>query len=336
MHDEATEYLTRDRKGRLRPLNLTQREAVLRLYTELVFALFKAKLFDPRDLARVSVRLLRNGEQPKQAYAAVVVDEVQDLTEMELRLVKELGGENGEGLFLVGDDAQRIYKRGHSLLRVGINVVGRSFVLRKNYRNSREIFTAAHSFKEAMDLGAEEEEQKGNEINSIPPSTSGEKPLFMIANSPTAEYAAIVREVKYLTLRLHLQPNQICCMARNEWVREGIRRALEQSGVKAANFRVEGNFQLGAVPVSTLHNSKGHEFRAVFIAGLFDGAVPLTSGPDEQTLEQEASLFYVAMTRAKELLYLSYSKTDSIGRQLKQSRFLELMKPNLDTIELPS
>jgi DNA helicase-2/ATP-dependent DNA helicase PcrA len=100
------------------------------------------------------------------------------------------------------------------------------------------------------------------------------------------------------------------------------------------SFRVEANFLPDAIPVSTLHNSKGHEFRAVFLAGLFDGAVPLSYAHDEQELEQEAALLYVAMTRAKELLYLSYARADSGGRQLKESRFLAPMRPHLDILEL--
>jgi superfamily I DNA/RNA helicase len=123
-------------------------------------------------------------------------------------------------------------------------------------------------------------------------------------------------------------------MARNEWMSEGMRRALEHSGIHAANFRVEANFLPDAVPVSTLHNSKGHEVRAVFLAGLFDGAVPLAYAQDEQELEQEAALLYVAMTRAKELLYLSYSRSDASGRQLRESRFLAPMHPHLDILEL--
>jgi superfamily I DNA/RNA helicase len=59
---------------------------------------------------------------------------------------------------------------------------------------------------------------------------------------------------------------------------------------------------LGAekVHVITAHAAKGLEFRCVFMAGLMRGVFPLTGS----SLEEEQNLFYVGMTRAKDLLYL--------------------------------
>jgi superfamily I DNA/RNA helicase len=59
---------------------------------------------------------------------------------------------------------------------------------------------------------------------------------------------------------------------------------------------------LGAekVHVITAHAAKGLEFRCVFMAGLMRGVFPLSGS----SLEEEQNLFYVGMTRAKDLLYL--------------------------------
>jgi DNA helicase-2/ATP-dependent DNA helicase PcrA len=59
---------------------------------------------------------------------------------------------------------------------------------------------------------------------------------------------------------------------------------------------------LGAekVHVITAHAAKGLEFRCVFMAGLMQGVFPLSGS----SIEEERNLFYVAMTRAKDLLYL--------------------------------
>jgi superfamily I DNA/RNA helicase len=334
LHPEVDAYLESDRTGRGRGLTRGQRDLVLKLYRAIFDRHRERKLFDPRDLARAAYGLLVKSEPTRQTYIAVIVDEVQDLTEIELKVMRLLSGPTGSGLFLVGDGAQQIYKRGHSLQRIGINVIGRSFVLRKNYRNTREIFNAVNAFKQAFKLGQNDEQEAYTETSGIPPSSSGERPLLMIAANPEQELAAIVREVTYLVNRLKLPPNQICCMARNERMRESIGNALLQAGINAVSFRVETNFLPDAIPVSILHNSKGHEFRAVFLAGVFDGAIPLSYTHDEQELEQEASLLYVAMTRAKELLYLSFARSDAAGRPLKESRFLEPMRPHLDILDL--
>ncbi len=64
-----------------------------------------------------------------------------------------------------------------------------------------------------------------------------------------------------------------------------------------------------AVTLMTLHNAKGLEFPAVFISGLEDGLFPLSRAYDEPAqLEEERRLFYVGITRAENLLYLTWAK----------------------------
>ena len=62
------------------------------------------------------------------------------------------------------------------------------------------------------------------------------------------------------------------------------------------------------VSLLTLHASKGLEFPVVFIAGCEDGLIPF-SPPDgqDQNREEERRLFYVAMTRARDVLYFTYA-----------------------------
>ena len=59
------------------------------------------------------------------------------------------------------------------------------------------------------------------------------------------------------------------------------------------------------VIVAPIHQSKGLEFRTVFIAGAVDGFIPIFNASD---IEEEKRLFYVAMTRPKQLLYVTGSK----------------------------
>lgn len=62
------------------------------------------------------------------------------------------------------------------------------------------------------------------------------------------------------------------------------------------------------IPIITVHQAKGLEFQNVFIVGLYDGGFPNFFSLKSKDISEEKRLFYVALTRAKERLYLSYPK----------------------------
>ena len=76
------------------------------------------------------------------------------------------------------------------------------------------------------------------------------------------------------------------------------------------------------VVLSTMHSSKGLEYRIVFIIDANEGITPHRRVLFEEDMEEERRLFYVAMTRAKELLYI-FSVQKLYGKKAEQSRFVE-------------
>jgi DNA helicase-2/ATP-dependent DNA helicase PcrA len=82
-----------------------------------------------------------------------------------------------------------------------------------------------------------------------------------------------------------------------------------------------------AVQLMTVHSAKGLEFISVFITGLEEGLFPHENSINEQNgLEEERRLMYVAITRAKERLYLSHTQSRMLHGQVRYnmpSRFLE-------------
>jgi superfamily I DNA/RNA helicase len=87
------------------------------------------------------------------------------------------------------------------------------------------------------------------------------------------------------------------------------------------------------VSLMTIHAAKGLEFPVVFITGCEDGLIPYRRTDGEQAdLLEERRLFYVAMTRAQERIYLTHAKKRLLyGKKTQQnpSPFLEAVEENL-------
>ncbi|HTW96518.1 MAG TPA: 3'-5' exonuclease, partial [Candidatus Methylomirabilis sp.] len=86
--------------------------------------------------------------------------------------------------------------------------------------------------------------------------------------------------------------------------------------VKDINFL---GLEKGKIPIVTAHQVKGLEFDYVFIIGMNEYIFPL----DKPDLEEEKRLFYVAMTRAKKKIFLSYSQFSDFGQPRAKSRFID-------------
>jgi len=106
--------------------------------------------------------------------------------------------------------------------------------------------------------------------------------------------------------------------------REGLSRYLEDISLNSSD---EDPYETTPrVTLITVHNTKGLEFERVIITGLEEGIFPLHSGmeesvfADEEELEEERRLFYVAITRAKERLVLTTcAKRRIFGRELRRT-----------------
>ena len=81
------------------------------------------------------------------------------------------------------------------------------------------------------------------------------------------------------------------------------------------------------IRLMTLHAAKGLEFDTVFIIEANEGRIPYKKARTEAETEEERRLFYVGMTRAKDLLRICYVKTKN-GKDSDPSRFVEELLDN--------
>ena len=92
-----------------------------------------------------------------------VIDEAQDLSVAQLRFLAALGGDRPNSLFFAGDLGQRIFQQPFSWKALGVDIRGRSRVLRINYRTSHQIRTQADRLldPEIADVDGNVEERRG-------------------------------------------------------------------------------------------------------------------------------------------------------------------------------
>lgn len=77
-----------------------------------------------------------------------------------------------------------------------------------------------------------------------------------------------------------------------------------------------------AVTLSTIHAAKGLEWDFVYLFGVTEGYLPINYATSEDEIAEEQRLFYVAVTRARKGLTVTYSRQDAFGRGTQPSRFL--------------
>jgi len=330
LHDETDAYLTTDRSGRGRALSPEQRRAILAAYTWYHQALLKRGFVEPAEFVRMAYRLRLKGEQTETDYAAVIVDEVQDISEIALRLLHSLVGNREDGLLLVGDATQRIFTRGYSLRGLGIDIAGRGIVLRKNYRNTKQILEAAFPLIESE--CKEDVIQAEVTALDLRPEFSvreGSRPIVVRCSDEEAESRFLAAEIAALLKYKHYTPGDICVVARNRHYRAVALASLKGASIPVYLFRDpeagEVSADENAVRVSSLHGAKGHEFGTVFVIGAVEGVIPLGSEIDAQIMSSEAAVLYVGMTRARDLLYLSHSGIDRHGKRLARSSFIDVI-----------
>lgn len=107
---------------------------------------------------------------------------------------------------------------------------------------------------------------------------------------------------------------------------DALRQFMEEVSL-LADISENEKWEIDAVKLMTVHSSKWLEFPIVFVAGLEDNIFPLSNAMMEpKLLEEERRLMYVAITRAKDVLFLSYANSRMTWGQTKMnppSRFLQ-------------
>ena len=308
------DYRHVSRVGRGTRLSRGARVRVWPVFEEYRALLAERGLKEVDDAYRDAAALLRE-DGAGSGYAAVVVDEAQDMGALAFSLIRSIAPAGSNDLFIAGDGHQRIYGRNRVVMgRCGIDIRGRSRKLRLNYRTTEETRRWATNLlvgRDIDDLDGGADDNKG--IRSL---TRGPAPVlrrFDTGEEQTEFLAGYLTALQTGGEALRA----VCIVARTTAERDAIKQQLNAQDVEVEVIErdaADDEAQAG-VRLATMHRVKGLEFERVVMASMNEGLVPLsaaiTSKSDEAAREsaatEERSLVYVAATRAKrELLVLSY------------------------------
>ncbi|WP_026454465.1 UvrD-helicase domain-containing protein [Saccharomonospora iraqiensis] len=307
----AEDYLGAKRTGRGRRLGARQKAQVWQAIWEFQRQLHDEGLLTHETVRAEATRLLERLPDDDKPYRHIVVDEAQDLSPEGWRFLRAAAPARPDDLFLAGDTHQRIYAGRVSLREVGVHVTGRSTKLRINYRTTAEILAWSlellHGERiDDMDGGLDSIAGCRSEMHGLPPTERG--------------FATREEELRHLTevvtgwLDAGVEAGEIGVAARSNWLANKAQSALERAGVSAAVLS-GGRAAEDVVSVGTMHRMKGLEFRCLAVIWVGEKHMPppnaVTPAEEdahthEQDLQRERCLLFVACTRAREQLAVSW------------------------------
>lgn len=245
----------------------------------------------------------------RPAFDFAVIDEAQDVGVAQLRFLAALGGGRENGLFFAGDLGQRIFQQPCSWKSQGVDIRGRSRVLRINYRTSHQIRAQADRLlgPAVVDVDGNEEDRSDtvSVFNGPPPDVQ----VFGNEADETAGVAAWIRARS----DEGVLPHEIGIFVRSEAQLDRARAALDLAEVPFRILDEHVETASGQASISTMHLAKGLEFRAVVVMACDDEVVPLQErieqvGDDadlQEVYDTERQLLYVACTRARDHLLVT-------------------------------
>ena len=305
-------YLVAGRVGRGQGLPRSERQSVWAAIEALRTRLSDLGHRTFLQVADEAARILRQ-KDGAAAYRHVIVDEAQDLHPAQWRLLRAAVRPAEDDLFLVADPHQRIRQHRVALKNTGVKIVGRTQRLTVSYRTTQEILTWA-----VRVLGRVSEE----DLDGWPDSREGyespmhgRRPIVRRFSEWSEERTALVSQVR-TWLADGVEPGAIAIAARANAKSDDVADALRSAGIEPEPPGPSG----GRVQVGTMHSMKGLEFQCVAVVGVQDKVVPhdraivpleVDKAAHLESVQRERCVLYVACTRARDRLYVSYSGSPS-------------------------
>ena len=312
------EYQRVNRRGRGSALGPSQRDRVWQAMEAFTKELKARGASTHLQVCAQAARLLADADLAVHGFDHVVVDEAQDLHPAQWRVLRAAVAPGPDDLFIVGDPHQRIYDSRVSLGALGISVTGRSSRLRINYRSTEEILSWSTRLLADVrfeDLGGEGHDSLAGYRSLL----HGKRPHVAGFPNEHDEVTALVTRVREW-LDQGVRPSEIAVCARFNLLLDKVDDRLSAAGIPTVRVKDQPGQNVDGVRLATMHAMKGLEFRCVAVIGVTARAIPFPKEitpaevdriQHESDMLRERCVLFVACTRAREALHVSWSGTPS-------------------------
>lgn len=255
--------------------------------------------------------------EPGYKYDAILVDEGQDFSDDMFKVVKALLNKNTNNLTIAIDDNQNIYKRKQSWEKLGINATGRrTKTIKHVYRNTIEIAEFASKFIS---------DNSESQIEICPGfnDAHGPKPLLLQFSNMDKIIDYVAEGIRDISINQKIPLSEIAIIYSSSFYQNPslpelpnmFESALDSKGILSnwisQDYRSKKLYDIttNRVTISSIHSVKGFDYSCVFLIDL--GFME----EENWTKDQIEKMIYVAITRAKDQLFIPYvNKTSQIER----------------------
>lgn len=259
--------------------------------------------YDWDDIASAVKEELEDDEE-KRMYKHIIIDEGQDLSPVMLQSLALAIPEDGSVTFF-GDVAQQIYGGRISWRNAGLRVTkDEIWKFDQNYRNSKEIAELAVAisklpcFKQNIDL-----------VTPKHPTASGPKPVIVEFKDEESELGWVLQNAEAIA-----KTQTVAVLVRNRQIVKKIKAILDKRGTYYQELHGDMGRWVSqpSISVGTYHSAKGLEFDCVMVPYCSSERIPdkekiVALEDRDEVLSEEVKLIYVAVTRARRTLVLTYT-----------------------------
>jgi DNA polymerase III epsilon subunit-like protein len=262
--------------------------------------------------------LIRKKPEIVHHYKYLFVDEFQDINDVQFQIIKEFY-RHGVKLYAVGDDCQNIYSFRGSNVTYMTNFTeyftdARQFFLTRNFRSTAAIVRMANASASCQVSAIPKVMVSAEEDASV-----SVKPVVQYFSHSSKQTTFVVNTIQELISTNKFKPEQIAVLSPMNQTLFAIEEELTK--MQIPNVCMEGKTDVRTsrsnehVSLCTIHKAKGLEWDVVFLINIGDDMIPKLK--NDKNVQEDRRLFYVAITRPRKCLWLSYvakSQTPYVSR----------------------